>query len=268
MEAIRATCRISLRNTVMYSGVEFQLPAEPFANWIGKTVETIWPANANHFAVRGLDGCYYDIDCVRLVVTDNAHRWIELPSGGTATVSPDALPATLVALDEMIRRARAALSAAKSPMRARRTKYMRLRRFMSRHFEREKINGGRRCPTYLFRWELLRLGGWALYLHEFVRDDWTTDLHDHPKRFVSVGLWGSYCEETPQGKRVYRAPWIRSFPATHIHRLSLIDGQRCWTLVLVLTTVREWGFWHAGVWSRWKDYLRSRHADAMKNCAE
>ncbi len=146
-------------------------------------------------------------------------------------------------------------------------RYLRLRRFL-RRFQLEKINGGQRCPTYLYRWELMRLGGWAIYLHYFVRDDWTRDLHDHPKRFISVGLRGRYREETPNGERIYRAPWIRSFPATHIHRLSLVDGRHCWTLVVVLKTVREWGFWHGGEWSQWKKYLRGRHADAMKSCAD
>src|SRR5579872_58435 len=89
----------------------------------------------------------------------------------------------------------------------------------------EEINGGDRCPTYLYRWNLLsRRGKFSVYLHHFVGDDWSYDLHDHPKRFISIGLWGWYIEERPSGghtiKRVYRAPWFRSFPAQYIHRIS------------------------------------------------
>jgi hypothetical protein len=136
---------------------------------------------------------------------------------------------------------------------------------LDRFFNMEEING-ERCPTYLYRWELIRIGDWAVYLHHFVGDDWARDLHDHPKRFVSVGLFGSYVEESPIGERVYRAPWIRTFPATHIHRLRLINKKPCWTIVIVLKAVREWGFWHENKWVHWRRYVRSPLADKAKNC--
>src|SRR4051794_37340967 len=116
---------------------------------------------------------------------------------------------------------------------------------IDRIFRLEEINGGKRCPTYLYRWTLLTFGkSLSVYLHHFVGDDWSRDMHDHPKRFISIGLAGRYIEETPAGERVYRAPWIRTFPANHIHRLRMINGGGCWTLVIVLRPVREWGFWH------------------------
>jgi hypothetical protein len=141
-----------------------------------------------------------------------------------------------------------------------------------RRMKLEEINGGRRCPTYLYRWELARFPGKrAIYLHNFVGDDWSRDLHDHPKRFISIGLKGRYIEETPNGERLYRAPWIRTFPATHIHRLRLIDKQPCWTVVIVLKTVREWGFWHNRRWIEWKKYVfgsESKVGDQMKSCPD
>src|SRR5262245_32102981 len=110
----------------------------------------------------------------------------------------------------------------------------------------ERINGAGRCPTYLYRWELFNgfQGTLRVYLHKFVGDDWSTDLHDHPKRFWSIGLWGRYTEYRADGStREWRAPWVRSFPAEHRHRLT---GQRpwapCWTLVVVGAPVRDWGF--------------------------
>lgn len=137
---------------------------------------------------------------------------------------------------------------------------------LNRLFRREEINGGKRCPTYMFRWTLLKCGSAGLYLHRFVADDWSRDLHDHPKRFISIGLRGQYCEETPHGARVYRAPWIRSFPATHVHRISLVGGEECWTLVIVLRAVRPWGFWHGGKWIPWREYVNSDTATKMKAC--
>ena len=143
---------------------------------------------------------------------------------------------------------------------------MKLRNFINRVFRMEEINGAERCPTYLFRWTLARFAGRAIYLHHFVGDDWAKDCHDHPKRFISIGLWGKYLEETPTGSRVYRAPWIRTFPATHIHRLCMIDGGTCWTVVIVLKSVRPWGFWDSqGQWWPWRLYVGD-DAIARKNC--
>lgn len=159
---------------------------------------------------------------------------------------------------------------------------------LNRLFRCEEINGANRCPTYLYRWTLFQprrprwlWRGFGIYLHKFVGDDWSRDLHDHPKRFISIGLKGAYIEETPGPEwyegydesptrlRTYRAPWIRTFPADHIHRLSLLaDRQPCWTLVIVLRTVREWGFWHQGMFMHWRGYVAPGNtiADERKAC--
>jgi hypothetical protein len=150
-------------------------------------------------------------------------------------------------------------------------------RIIDRLFRLEEINGSQRCPTYLYRWTLFQpkwprwlWRGFGIYLHHFVGDDWSRDLHDHPKRFISIGLKGAYIEETP-GHRIhfYVAPWIRTFPATHIHWLTLPKGTDCWTLVIVLRHVRDWGFWHDGEWLQWKEYVFGAYraiADKMKAC--
>ena len=132
----------------------------------------------------------------------------------------------------------------------------------------EEVNGAGRCPTYLYRWHLASAFDCKLYIHRFVRDDWSTDRHDHPKRFISIGLWGSYLEHTPAGTQRFRAPWIRSFPAVHQHRLTLPWGE-CWTLVVVLRGEREWGFWHDGRFIQWWQYVRgdaAHLADKRKTC--
>lgn len=155
-----------------------------------------------------------------------------------------------------------------------------MKRLLDRLFgQAEEINGRHRCETYLYRWILLSTRWFKAYLHHFIGEDWSRDLHDHPKRFISIGIWGSYVEYTPIGRtdwsnengqiviaRVFRAPWIRSFPATHIHRLS---AKNCWTIVIVLKTEREWGFWHAGRFIHWRSYVDgadSSIADKMKAC--
>lgn len=216
--------------------------------------------------------------------------------------------------------------------------------WFDRVFRMEEINGAERCPTYLYRWTLLKFRGRGVYLHHFVGDDWSLDLHDHPKRFISIGLWGKYLEtvpapddwdangaweavKSPDGmmvtirwsvpdaigaylhirhypltpwsiracerqaeefnakgrkpwesdcyrpvgltvERVYRAPWIRTFSAEHIHRISMIDGGDCWTLVIVLKAVRKWGFWHSGIFIPWREYVGSKLASERKACGE
>lgn len=150
-------------------------------------------------------------------------------------------------------------------------------RLIDRIFRLEEINGGERCPTHLYRWTLARIGSYRLYLHHFVGDDWSLDMHDHPKRFISIGLKGSYVEETPflpadseweklgPVRTTYRAPWIRSFPAEHVHRLS-VPSKSCWTLVITLKATRQWGFWHFGSFVPWRKYVAGPEADARKAC--
>jgi hypothetical protein len=151
------------------------------------------------------------------------------------------------------------------------------KRLLNRLFAREEMDGDGRCATYLVRWTIWQWRGRGVYLHHFVGDDWCLDLHDHPKRFVSIGLWGRYIEQTPDVRyahafgtvvheRTYRAPWVRTFPAHHVHRIRLIDLRPCWTLVIVLKAVRPWGFWHAGKWIPWRTYVASDTATKMKSC--
>jgi hypothetical protein len=142
-----------------------------------------------------------------------------------------------------------------------------LQGFLNRLFAREEMDGDGLCPTYLVRWTILKLwGGRGVYLHHFVGDDWSSALHDHPKRFISVGLRGRYRETTPTGERIYIAPWVRTFPATHTHRITLIDGRDCWTIVVVLKTSREWGFWSRGQWVPWRRYVDSADAVNERSC--
>jgi hypothetical protein len=136
----------------------------------------------------------------------------------------------------------------------------------------EEING-ERCPTYLYRWTILKWRGRGIYLHHFVNDDWSLDLHDHPKRFISIGLRGRYVEITPDPTKtkMFKAPWIRSFPAEHIHRIRMVHSwlggiEDCWTLVIALKATSQWGFWHLGKFISWREYIKSETADQMKAC--
>jgi hypothetical protein len=135
----------------------------------------------------------------------------------------------------------------------------------------EEINGDHRCPTYLYRWIVMEAKRFNAYIHHFVGDDWSLDLHDHPRRFISIGLWGRYTEQTSNGTREYVAPWIRTFPAEHQHRITT-PSKSCWTFVIVLKpSVKQWGFWHNGVFIPWRDYVtgdKKHIADSRIACKE
>lgn len=121
-------------------------------------------------------------------------------------------------------------------------------------FERQIID-----DKYMMRWILHKKPtGEAWYLHHIFGSDWSRDLHDHPKRFTSYGLWGRYWEETGYGHiELFQAPWKRTFRAAHRHRLILCKGETVWTLCHTGPIEREWGFWRAqGDWIQGEEYLR------------
>ena len=120
----------------------------------------------------------------------------------------------------------------------------------------EEMNGAGRCPTTLYRWHVLKTRWFDVYIHKFVRDEWALDLHDHPNRFVSIGLKGSFLDWTPfqnDGElrlgyclpTLYRAPWIRFFPPEHKRRITVPYGP-CWTRVMTFKATSQWGWWHDG----------------------
>ena len=128
----------------------------------------------------------------------------------------------------------------------------RLEKVLNVLFPYEAIDGNGCVSDYLRRWTLLKLPGKrAVYLHHFVGSDWSTSMHDHPKRFISLGLAGAYVEQTPDGIKRWIAPWLRSFPPTHVHRLRIPPGGSCWTIVAVLKTEQPWGFYRNKLWWRW-----------------
>lgn len=156
-------------------------------------------------------------------------------------------------------------------------------RLLTHLFAYESMSGAGQCPVYLERWTIggwfFNLFGWAVYLHHFLGDDWAIDPHDHPRRFISIGLRGWYWEDVFLKKegpapftlgyhfdtQKHTAPWIRSFPADHLHRIRASEaGGRTWTLCIVLGKSRGWGFVRDGVWMPFKKYVFG--GKARKSC--
>jgi hypothetical protein len=136
-----------------------------------------------------------------------------------------------------------------------------IRKLIKLLFRYETMSGNGACPVYLERWTLLRLFGWAVYLHHFLGDDWALDPHDHPRRFISIGLKGWYFEDVFDGAgnllrtERYSAPWLRSFPASHVHRVRAVECGNTWTLVIVLAKSHAWGFVQNGKWVPFREYV-------------
>lgn len=128
-------------------------------------------------------------------------------------------------------------------------------------FPYETMDGNGQCPIYLERWTILLAFKCGVYLHHFLGDDWASDPHDHPRRFVSIGLKGWYFEDVYdvsgelKSTTRYNAPWMRTFPAEHLHRVRAIECGNVWTLVIVLPKSRSWGFVRDGIWIPFREYV-------------
>jgi hypothetical protein len=91
------------------------------------------------------------------------------------------------------------------------------------------VKGSKYGSTHYFRWAA-KPG--RIYIHHFVGDD-NRPFHTHSKRFLSIGLWGEYWDETSAGFQHHHTPWLRIFERTHCHRVHLY-GKHCWTVIIVL----------------------------------
>ncbi len=140
-----------------------------------------------------------------------------------------------------------------------------MRKLIRKIFKYETMTGAGRCPAYLERWTLAKAFGCAVYLHHFIGDDSSIDPHDHPRRFISIGLKGWYFEDIYQkdGRywltKCYQAPWVRTFPAEHIHRIRAKLHGNVWTVVIVLPHQRAWGFIKDGKWIPFREYVFGNH---------
>lgn len=137
-------------------------------------------------------------------------------------------------------------------------------RILTRLFGEPEVLTSGAGVAYLIRWRILYSPKRGLYIHHFVADDGARHCHDHPRTFYSIGLWGGYREEVrhqfgpdtiAKSHAVYTAPWIRKFGPEHTHRLTLLPGRTCWTIVYVGPVVRPWGFWVGFKWIPWRDYV-------------
>ncbi|WP_206018302.1 hypothetical protein [Roseovarius nitratireducens] len=97
-----------------------------------------------------------------------------------------------------------------------------------------------------------------MMLHWLRLPDPQPDLHDHPNDFLSLLLWGNYCEEVPasdqiDSRNVRRVRFFNIVHAEDRHRIVKVSDPTI-TLVIANKVRRDWGFWVNGEFVPWRDY--------------
>jgi hypothetical protein len=116
---------------------------------------------------------------------------------------------------------------------------------LNKLFRVEEIYGTG-TQIHILRWIIGTFRRYKYYIHHFVGPDTSRGIHDHPKRFLTIGIAGSYTEEVraKDGRitiRTWRAPWIRVFQPSYSHRIIAVDD--AWTFVIVSPPIKSWGFY-------------------------
>lgn len=136
---------------------------------------------------------------------------------------------------------------------------------------------------YLIRALVCRLpGGRRIYLHWFIGDDDADLYHDHPCRFVTLILAGSYTEHTVHDhagvptvrSRTLRPGRVNIIGPNRRHRVTLetsASGRRtAWTLVYrgrnrKLWSLRQYRRGHMGLWTHRDQLMQPGSADAFRD---
>ena len=105
--------------------------------------------------------------------------------------------------------------------------------------------GEAHCP-YAYRWVLLFFG-YSIRLHYWLRSDDKRYMHDHPWRFRTFVLKGSYTDVSHDGYMQYReeVKWTAFRRASHRHYVE-IPKPGVITLLFCGRPKRKWGFWIPG----------------------
>ena len=112
--------------------------------------------------------------------------------------------------------------------------------------------GNTECP-YIQRW-VLDLGFFSIRIHKWFGSDDARHFHDHPWFYISLVLWGSYNDISPNGIKERKAPSIAYFPASHQHTVQL-TSKTCWTILITGPEKRQWGFWVKGKFRKRNRYF-------------
>lgn len=97
------------------------------------------------------------------------------------------------------------------------------------------------CP-YFYRW-VVDFGPFSLRLHKWLSGDDPLAFHDHPHWFITVMLWGCYCDNTPDGQMdVLKMGSIRFRRADYKHHVMVLR-KPTWTFLITGRHGRRWSFY-------------------------
>lgn len=150
---------------------------------------------------------------------------------------------------------------------------------------KREVIGPPDCPI-MYRWTVRpwsdrkRDVRWKLMVHHFLPNSDDRDVHDHPRPFYTLVLWGGYDDiaQCPQCdgagtfvptvaaamcskcrgagyvlREAMRPGVVRFRRADHTHR-TRTHPTGAWTVVLMGPLERMWGFWRGRQWWAYKDY--------------
>jgi hypothetical protein len=112
---------------------------------------------------------------------------------------------------------------------------------------------------YLIRYSLFACPWFAVKIHKILRSD-DNCLHDHPWKFLTILLWGSYIEHSDQAiagvvvriVKQYKAGNILYRHLHYIHRLEI--DKPVTSLVITFKKRKKWGFFTPEGWVEWFKY--------------
>lgn len=125
----------------------------------------------------------------------------------------------------------------------------------------EGMDIGSEGDPYLDRLRIIQTPLGSVYLHHIHRPDNDRDPHDHPWSFASLVIAGGYTELSWPDKRRAGQVSTREHRRWSLHRMGRqaahvitgIDGP-LWTLVITGPRRGEWGFWHLGGFTPWREH--------------
>lgn len=118
------------------------------------------------------------------------------------------------------------------------------------------------------RYRLLSLPWFNIYIHQIMRSDLDTEMHDHPFHFTSIILSGAYHEDSiyPSdwtniiGRNCYQGDVIEH-RAEDAHKLTLLTKE-VWTLVITSGRNRVWGYrFQDGNWIDFQTYRTNKNGE-------
>ncbi len=125
------------------------------------------------------------------------------------------------------------------------------------------LHAGSQGDPYLHRYQLFKQPSGAIYLHNIVRPDHSSDLHDHPWQMQRFVLEGGYQERywlPGMKEKKYRSLNTGHFdvcPQHFQHTITSVrDDEETWTMVIVGDRVAEWGFYTADGFVPWEEYVK------------